>query len=77
LIRAIQQARKDADLDVSDRISLMVQASDEVIAAANTHLELIKSETLSLEVTLLAEPAQTVTATVGDDLPVFIQVAKL
>jgi isoleucyl-tRNA synthetase len=76
LIRAIQQARKDADLDVSDRISLSITASTEVVAAANAHLELIKSETLSTEAALLVADGASATATVGDDLPVSIEVAK-
>jgi isoleucyl-tRNA synthetase len=49
VIRAVQQARKDADLDVSDRIKLTVTASADVIEAVNNHAELIKGETLSLQ----------------------------
>jgi len=76
LIRAIQQARKDADLDVSDRIALTVAASATVIDAARVHLDLIKSETLSVEARLEVAEVGSATATVGDDLPVSIQVAK-
>ena len=47
LVRAVQQARRDADLDVSDRIQLWVGGSDAVRAAAETHRELIASETLA------------------------------
>ena len=49
LIRAIQQARKDADLDVSDRIKLVILADEQNLAAIAAHEELIKSETLTLE----------------------------
>jgi isoleucyl-tRNA synthetase len=47
LVRAIQQARRDAELDVSDRIVLDVSATAEVADAARTHAELIRRETLA------------------------------
>src|SRR4051812_16501769 len=46
LVRAVQQARRDAGLDVSDRIALTVGGSDAVRAAAGTHERLITEETL-------------------------------
>jgi isoleucyl-tRNA synthetase len=48
-IRLIQQARKDADFDVSDRIKLTVRGSASVLAAVAAHRELVMAETLSLE----------------------------
>jgi isoleucyl-tRNA synthetase len=48
-IRLIQQARKDAGLDVSDRIKLSVSGSASVLAAVAAHRELVMSETLALE----------------------------
>ena len=47
LVRAVQQARRDAGLDVSDRIALTVAGSEAVQAAARTHEQLITSETLA------------------------------
>jgi isoleucyl-tRNA synthetase len=47
LVRTIQQARRDAGLDVSDRIVLDVSANAEVAVAARTHSELIRRETLA------------------------------
>jgi isoleucyl-tRNA synthetase len=47
LVRAVQQARRDAGLDVSDRIVLDVSASPDVADAARTHAELIRRETLA------------------------------
>jgi isoleucyl-tRNA synthetase len=77
VIRAVQQARKDADLDVSDRIKLVLTSVQEVLDAVATHEELVKSETLTLElVTSLGDVAGEGT-TVGEDLPVGIVVAKL
>ncbi|MEY4553920.1 MAG: hypothetical protein RL197_347 [Actinomycetota bacterium] len=49
LIRAIQQTRKDSGLDVSDRIRLTISGDDATLAAIAAHEELIKSETLTLE----------------------------
>ena len=49
LIRAIQQTRKDSGLDVSDRIKLTVLGDEATIRAIAAHEELIKAETLTLE----------------------------
>jgi isoleucyl-tRNA synthetase len=49
LIRAIQQTRKDSGLDVSDRIKLTIAGDEATLAAIAAHEELIKSETLTLE----------------------------
>ena len=48
-VRHIQQARKDADLDVSDRISLALVADADSVAALEAHRDFIASETLALE----------------------------
>ncbi|GEP34853.1 isoleucine--tRNA ligase [Nocardioides szechwanensis] len=47
LVRAVQQARRDAGLDVSDRIALTVAGSAEVQAAARTHEQMVTTETLA------------------------------
>ncbi|WP_182524112.1 isoleucine--tRNA ligase [Nocardioides dongkuii] len=47
LVRAVQQARRDAGLDVSDRIALVVGGSDAVQAAARAHEALVTGETLA------------------------------
>ena len=47
LVRAVQQARRDAGLDVSDRIALTVVAEAVVADAARTHADLIARETLA------------------------------
>jgi isoleucyl-tRNA synthetase len=51
VIRAVQQARRDANLDVSDRIRLTLGGPDDVLAAAKAHEALLASETLALAVT--------------------------
>lgn len=47
VIRAVQQARKDAGLDVSDRIALVIHGDDAAVAAVSVHRELIAGETLA------------------------------
>ncbi len=47
VIRAVQQARKDAGLDVSDRITLTVFGDDAAVAAVDIHRDLIAGETLA------------------------------
>jgi len=77
VIRAVQQARKDADLDVSDRISLTLTAGEEVLAAVRTHEELVKAETLTIELTLNVGDVAGEGVSVGADLPLGVVVKKL
>ncbi|MGA8045496.1 MAG: class I tRNA ligase family protein, partial [Dermatophilaceae bacterium] len=49
IVRAVQQARKDAGLDVSDRISLTVTGGEAVLDATIAHRDLIVSETLAAQ----------------------------
>ena len=77
VIRAVQQARKDADLDVSDRIKLVLTSVQAVLDAVATHEELVKSETLTLELVTALGDVEGEGTTVGEDLPVGIVVAKL
>ncbi len=52
LIRLIQQARRDADLEVSDRIALSISADPVWIDAATAHRTMVMDETLALELDL-------------------------
>jgi isoleucyl-tRNA synthetase len=47
LIRQVQQARRDADLHVSDRIELTVSASSPYLEALEAHRQLVMAETLA------------------------------
>jgi isoleucyl-tRNA synthetase len=47
VVRVIQQARRDLGFDVSDRITLVVGASEAVAEAVRTHAEFIAGETLA------------------------------
>ncbi|WP_211878752.1 isoleucine--tRNA ligase [Pseudarthrobacter albicanus] len=48
LVRAIQQARKDAGLNVSDRIHTTVTAAPDTIGALLAHAGLVQTETLTV-----------------------------
>jgi isoleucyl-tRNA synthetase len=82
IIRAVQQARRDAGLDVSDRISLTVSGDDDVWAATVAHQQLIMMETLAMQFSSAgsAHPlhaGQGVDAVVGDNQPIRILVEKI
>ena len=49
LVRAVQQARKDAGLEVSDKITLVLDGDESVRAAALTHADLIGHETQAVQ----------------------------
>jgi isoleucyl-tRNA synthetase len=75
LVRAVQQARRDAGLDVSDRITLTVGGSDAVRAAARAHEDLITTETLATSFTV-GELQDAPNALVGDGQDVRVDVAR-
>jgi isoleucyl-tRNA synthetase len=52
IVHAIQNERRDAGLDVSDRIALTLSADDETLAAATAHEAYIAGEVLATSVTL-------------------------
>ncbi|MDO3395915.1 isoleucine--tRNA ligase [Nocardioides sp. SOB44] len=77
LVRAVQQARRDAGFEVSDRIVLTIAGSEAVQAAASAHRELITGETLATayEVTSNVDHPGT-PVTVGDGEKATVAVAK-
>ena len=74
VIRAVQQARRDAGLSVSDRIKLGIDGKDDVVAAVKTHEALLASETLALSVTYGDNGGTT--CKVGDGAEVVVKVEK-
>jgi isoleucyl-tRNA synthetase len=79
VVRVVQQARKDADLHVSDRIALTVSSADgAVLEALRTHEALISGEVLATSYTVAEKPhVGSTEATIGDDnLPLQVQVLK-
>jgi isoleucyl-tRNA synthetase len=79
VVRAVQQARRDAGLDVSDRIALTVSGPEPVLDAVRAHEEFVAGETLADEVryeSLDAAPEDAFTATVGDGVDARVTVVK-
>ncbi|MEU3274172.1 isoleucine--tRNA ligase [Saccharomonospora sp. NPDC006951] len=74
LVRVVQQARRDARLDIADRIVLTVDAPEAVAAAARTHEEFLAAETLATSVTFAAVEGG-FAGTVGDGITVSVTVA--
>ena len=50
IVRAVQLARQEAGLDVTDRISLTLDGDEALLAAARAHQDYIAGETLAVEV---------------------------
>jgi isoleucyl-tRNA synthetase len=75
LVRVVQQARREAGLDVADRIALTVDAPADVVEAARAHEEFLASETLATSVTYGPAP-EGFAGTVGDGTKVTAAVAK-
>ena len=75
VVRAVQQARREAGLDVSDRIALRLSGDDAVRQAVQAHAELITRETLAasleLAVSVIDKPIP-----VGEGQSVAITVTK-
>jgi isoleucyl-tRNA synthetase len=76
VIRVVQQARREAGLDVSDRISLTVDASASVAAAVRTHQEFVAAETLATSVTFGAPGDGAFTGEAGEGEPVRVAVVR-
>ncbi|MDT7705640.1 MAG: isoleucyl-tRNA synthetase, partial [Pseudonocardiales bacterium] len=80
VVRLVQQARRDAGLDVSDRITLVLDAAVEVVEAVRAHEDFLAGEVLATAVTYaeLAEPtsAGSVTAPDGGAVEVRAHVSR-
>jgi isoleucyl-tRNA synthetase len=82
LVRVVQMARRDAGLDVSDRITVAVQAPADVVAAAEANRAFVTGETLAETVTFGDDAAVSAVGTgftgeVGEGVPVRVAVARL
>lgn len=75
LVRVVQQARRDADLDVADRITLVVDAPEATVAAIRGHEEFVAAETLATAVSY-GEAPEGFEGTAGEGVKVRVRVAK-
>ena len=74
VVRAVQQARKDAGLEVTDRIRLHLAGDADAVAAIEAHRELIAAETLATSLT--CSEAGGGASPVGDASAVTIEVDR-
>jgi isoleucyl-tRNA synthetase len=56
MVRSVQEARKQAGLDVADRIALLIEGGDDVTAAIASHQGYMMSETLAVRWEALSGP---------------------
>ena len=56
----VQNMRKEADFEVTQRIRVMVETDDELKAALQTHIEYVKGETLTVELAFAAVETEAV-----------------
>ncbi len=75
VVRLVQEARRDAGLDVSDRIMLTVDGPREVEAAVRAHEAFVAGEVLALEVAYGPVDGG-VAGAVGDDAQLRVRVTK-
>ncbi|HEV7943903.1 MAG TPA: isoleucine--tRNA ligase [Solirubrobacteraceae bacterium] len=55
IVHAVQNARKNAGLEVEDRISLVLSGDRQLLSAAAAHRDYLKGETLTIELDLAGE----------------------
>jgi isoleucyl-tRNA synthetase len=60
-VRRIQDLRKQAELDIADRIRLYVTATPDLIAALQAHREYVMGETLAIELNESEPPTEAAT----------------
>jgi isoleucyl-tRNA synthetase len=75
LVRVVQQARRAANLDVADRISLVLEVSGDVERAARAHESFVASETLAESVSY-GPATDGFEGSVGDGVTVRVAVTK-
>ena len=74
-VRAVQEARRTAGLDVSDRIRLILTSDAAGAAALRTHAGLVAAETLAIDLDV-REAEEVVGTPVGDGSQVGIEVVR-
>jgi isoleucyl-tRNA synthetase len=73
LVRVAQQARRQAGLDVTDRVTLTVDAPEAVLSAAREHEQFVAGEVLARRVDYAPVP-DGVVGVVGDGMSVRVAV---
>ncbi|WP_100449096.1 isoleucine--tRNA ligase [Glycomyces xiaoerkulensis] len=76
VVRVIQQARKDAGLDVSDRVAVTLDVAEEVRAAVEAHRAFVEGETLAVELAFGELPDEATAGEAGEAQTVKAAVRK-
>ena len=76
VVRVVQQARREAGLDVADRIALTIEAGPEVSSAVEAHRAFVAAETLATSVTLGPAGVGAFEGEAGAGEPVRVTVAR-
>ncbi|GAA5184998.1 isoleucine--tRNA ligase [Rugosimonospora acidiphila] len=76
VVRAVQQARREAGLDVTDRIRARIEAGPEVALAVDRHRDFVARETLAVSLELAAAGDDAFAGEAGDGEPVRVSVAR-
>ena len=73
VVRAVQNARKDAGLDITDRIALSLGGDEELIAAARAHEPYVAGETLATSIAYGADGDATEVTVDGRPLAIAVR----
>ena len=76
VIRVVQQARREAGLDVADRITLVVEAPESVASAVAAHEQFVGAETLATSISLGPAGADAFDGEAGDGETVRVAVTR-
>jgi isoleucyl-tRNA synthetase len=76
VVRVVQQARRDAGLDVSDRIAVTIWAPDAIWAAVSGRQDYLAGETLAVSVSRGISGEGTTSGTVGDGVAINVSVIR-
>ncbi|WP_146097428.1 DUF5915 domain-containing protein [Nocardia nova] len=77
VVRVVQNARREAGLDVSDRIALTIAVPEGISATIETHNAYIAHETLAKSIAVKDSLGDGYTGTVGDGHEIRVSVTKV
>jgi isoleucyl-tRNA synthetase len=77
VVRVVQQARREADLAVTDRVEVVVAASADVEAAVAAHRDFVAGETLATAVRFGEVPPDAFKGEAGEGETVSVQVTRV
>lgn len=75
-VRHVQQARREAGLDVSDRITLRLTTNEIGAKAIERHKDFVAAETLATNFSVHSENVKS-EQTIGDDVPLSIELSRI